>query len=1037
MERFALLVRALRWRRGLSLATLIVAAITIGASSLGPIYARAAGESTLRDRLNSSASDAALHFTFTRDISTEGDLEQTIGLGPTPGAIKAYPSVLTAIAMPTSGSTGQQVATGEVGPNTKLVWRQGSCAHFVLVEGRCADRAGEVVVSERTLQGDYYGWQIGTMLTLNNVTQDATDGMHTVPVTVRIVGAYRLRDALDPFWEGRSYFDAHPGSGDGDVSDTVDSIFVDRSELALLAKPSKLQVQVDYPIDPDRVRLADIGKLRSQVATLSAYRSGTDIGDSFTTNVLQVLSTAKSDERLINLSTLLVSLQLAALAWLVLFQVLADAVEAKGNEVALAKLRGLRPLATLRFGLAEPALLVAIATPLGLLGGWLSVRVIASSVLVPGTPVSLPNNAYLAVAAALCGCLVAAFAASQRTLRRSVLEQWRRTPGHRPSRLMLALDVVLAAAAIVGLLMLRRTTRDGHPQAVTLLAPALLVFAVALLGVRLLPLLLRPLLPATRATQRIGLFLAARQVVRRPAGLRLAALLAVAVGLATFAIAGEGIAQRNQLARARAEIGAPQVAPVQFEPLHDPVQATRTVDPKGEWAMATASWLPDGGISVTGTVLAVDSSRLAAVAYSGNMAASTSQLAGSLVPPFVPPPLTLRGTAIRLTAVASGLSPGSRPTVLFNVRLPGQSKQSIPAGSLATGRQVYTAAVPCSNGCTLTGFTWDRPIDTFNPMSGTVLLAGVEVQSAGRWAALPAGFDEPDSWHGNSQFGNATDRLTVTDTGLTDSYSDESGGSSGITHSDSPDPLLAVTSRNGVVTGPNAPHPLEMIDNTGAHASFSVVRSVPVLPSVLDEGLMVDLAAVRAQLPSFDTEATWSIWLGPKAPANAIDLLRKAGLVLQVGSTESGRAAQLGRQGPALALRLLVICAITGSILAVGGTAIAIASTGRRRSFELASLRALGIRRGALLRASTIEQLLLLGAALILGVPAGYFAARLSMPSIPEFADSTPVALHYRPALLGVSIFAVIFALLLLITALVAGHALMRAAAPSRLREAE
>jgi hypothetical protein len=90
-----------------------------------------------------------------------------------------------------------------------------------------------------------------------------------------------------------------------------------------------------------------------------------------------------------------------------------------------------------------------------------------------------------------------------------------------------------------------------------------------------------------------------------------------------------------------------------------------------------------------------------------------------------------------------------------------------------------------------------------------------------------------------------------------------------------------------------------------------------------------------------------------------------------------------------------------------------------------------------LLRASIIEQLLLLGTALVLGVPAGYLAARLSMPSIPEFADHTPVALHFQPSLVGVLVFTAAFTLLLGVTAVLAGRALMRAAAPSRLREAE
>jgi hypothetical protein len=228
-----------------------------------------------------------------------------------------------------------------------------------------------------------------------------------------------------------------------------------------------------------------------------------------------------------------------------------------------------------------------------------------------------------------------------------------------------------------------------------------------------------------------------------------------------------------------------------------------------------------------------------------------------------------------------------------------------------------------------------------------------------------------------------------------------------------------------------------MVDVTGATADYAVVAGASVLPVVQDTGLLVDLSAIRAQLPGFDSEASWSIWLGTNAPPDALARLQAAGLLLDPPQTEQARQAELARQGPALALRLLVICAIVGSILAVGGTAIAIASTGRRRSFELASLRALGIGRPKVLRAAILEQLLLLGAAALLGVPAGYFAARLAMPSIPEFADTTPVKLDYAPALTGVLIFAAAFCVLLAITAVAAGQLLMRAAAPSRLREAE
>jgi hypothetical protein len=217
----------------------------------------------------------------------------------------------------------------------------------------------------------------------------------------------------------------------------------------------------------------------------------------------------------------------------------------------------------------------------------------------------------------------------------------------------------------------------------------------------------------------------------------------------------------------------------------------------------------------------------------------------------------------------------------------------------------------------------------------------------------------------------------------------------------------------------------------------AVAGSPAVLPAVLDDGVLIDITGLRQQLPAFDSEASWAIWLGPHAPPDALDRLRAAGLVIEPGASYASRLDELGRQGPALALRLLVVCAIVGSILAVGGTAIAIASTGRRRTFELASLRAVGIRRRTLLSSCILEQLLLLGAAVLLGVPAGYLAARWALPSVPEFADLTPVSLSYRPALAGIALFALVFGLLLAGTAVLAGRALLRAAAPSRLREAE
>ncbi|HEX8766865.1 MAG TPA: FtsX-like permease family protein, partial [Jatrophihabitans sp.] len=489
--------------------------------------------------------------------------------------------------------------------------------------------------------------------------------------------------------------------------------------------------------------------------------------------------------------------------------------------------------------------------------------------------------------------------------------------------------------------------------------------------------------------------------------------------------------------RAQVEVGAHTVAPVQYEPLHDPLVATRQVDPAGRWAMATASWLPDGGGSVTGRVLAVDASRLATVAYDGGAAPAASEAASALLPPGLPAPLQVRTDRLRVSIEALSLS-GGRPVVLLALRVPNRPAMNARAGTLALGAHRYTAAVDCAAGCTLTGITWDRPIDVFGQLSGRVRVSQLEYFADGRWQPLNASFDTAGNWRARaSALGNSADTLTVIEGGLQDDYSSQGGGSAGITHADQPRPLPVLASPKGLTPGAASQSNLKMTDQTGSAALYSVAGSPAVLPSVLDNGVLVDLAGLRSQLPTFDTEASWSIWLGPAAPADAINRLRAAGLVVESGATMSGRRAELGRQGPALALRLLVVCAIAGSILAVGGTAIAIAATGRRRTFELASLRAVGIRRRTLLGSCISEQLLLLGAALLLGVPAGYLAARWALPSVPEFADRTPVALSYRPALAGVGLFALIFLLVLTMTAVLAGRALMQAAAPSRLREAE
>ncbi|HEX9043195.1 MAG TPA: ABC transporter permease [Trebonia sp.] len=1008
-------------------AVLVVGAVVMGAAVLGPLYARAAGESTLRDELTQAGPATGLEF---QDIPNGIELTASVShfaraesMTLAPGAVRGYPTRIGSIHVETLGhaAAGPAVRVG-------MLWRAGACAHLIILSGHCPGGAGQVLVSQRTVNGGY-GWRLGGQLTF------------AAGVTARIVGTYTPRDPQEGFWFGHNYFQPSIGVNG---PDTVDAVFVGQAEPGTLPPGTQATLLWDYPLNPAAIRLDDVPRLRRDVAGLQRRYGeanpctfncspGEPVNVLMSTDLEKVLDAAAHQRDLVDRGTLLVTAQLALLAWLVLFEVVSDAVESRGSEIALAKLRGLRPWRTAWFAVGEPLVLLVVAAPVGLGLGWLAARLFSSAVLAPHTPVVLTWPAAAALAGGFAGGVLAAVAACYRTLTRSVLAQWRRTTrSPRASRVGLVIDVAVSAAAVAGLVVLRAGSAHGTAVA-ALLVPGLLVMAVALLGTRLLPLLVRTLLRPTRASGRIGLFLAARQVTRRPAGLRLAAMLAVAVGLASFAVSGEAVAAGNRDARARAELGAQRVVAVQFVRGVDPVAAIARADPDGRWAMAAATWLPDGGDSVTGTVLAVDASRMARLGYPASGGPSSQRIADT-IGASTHPPLVTTATMMRVVIDASGMR-GLPPWVQFVLRSPADPFLTVTAGTLRPGTHTYTATLDCAGGCTLLGLAWNRP-DTFGAMTGTLTVRSVGWYQHARWVPVNASLTQPGAWRAGPEYSDSTDTLRATPHGLRDDYQ-SSSGYGGISYAFVPQPMPVVATRAGVTSGGMTPDPRQMVDGLSTAATFTVRQWARVLPVVLDSGLIANLTFMRAMLPGFDAEANWMIWLGPHAPPDAIARLRAAGLTLQHENTTQSRIIQLGRQAPALSLFLLLACAIIGSVVAVGGTAIAITASARRRSHETAALRVAGVPRPALYRGAVIEQVMLLGAAVTLGLPAGALAARLALPVIPQFADTTPVVLHYQLPTVPLITFAVAFVVLVVLTGLVAAAAVLRAAVPARLREAE
>jgi hypothetical protein len=1034
----ALTTRALLWRRGSTLTLLAVATVTTAAAALGPIYAQAAAESTLRDTLTQAPAEASgMAFHAQIDGSAKnavGNLESTL---PAPGSVLGYDQQIAEMTVKILPS-----ATGGNGPvHSVLVYRQDACAHLVLVKGRCPSAAGEALVSDRAVAGGY-GFALGGTMTVEGVGIDAmqpgTGASIVVPPTYTVVGVYRPVAPDDPFWFGRIHFDGHLFTGSGDGPDTIDDVFVAEPTFTALTSGSTVDTFVDYPLDPSQVRIADEETLRSSVSGLQGQYGPNDPVQ-MATDLPAVLGAADHERDLLDVSTVLVTLQLALLAWLVLYQVVADAAEVRGNEIALAKLRGLPPRSTLVFGLGEPFLVLLLAIPLGVLLGWVAVSLLAHAVLVPGTPVVLTWGALVGALAGFAGAAVGAALAARRVLTRPVLEQWRRVPqSSQPGRASLILDLVVVALAIAGLVALRAASTGStgtQPRPLSLLGPGLLVLAVALLGVRLLPVAGRAALAPTRQSARVGAFLAVRQVVRRPSGLRLAALLAVAIGLATFAIDGEAVAASNRSTRAALEVGAAQVVHAQYQVDHDPIDVVRSVDPDGRWAMAAATWITNGG-PVTGRLLAVDASRLAAVGNWPEGGSLTVEQAAALVGPAVPEPLVVTADSMRVTIRALAPATGAPPNVSLLVKRPSHKPELVRLGPLQPGTAQYAAAVPCAGGCTLQSIVLDRPVSFFDTMAGSVLVTAVERHSGGTWAPFDARLTKAGEWRGAGTPQTATDTVSATPEGLRDDYSSTGGASNGLGHVDSPVPLPLVSTEAGVRHDANAGPPV-MVDKSASTTTFDEVGQADLLPQVLDNGALVDVRYVRTQVADFSNEADWQVWLSPSAPSDAVAQLTKAGLLAGTVDTQAERTAALARQGTALALLLLVACAVVGAVLAAGATALAVAVTGRRRSFELAALSAVGVPRRSLLRSCTGEQLILLGTGFLLGVPTGILAARIALPVIPLYSDTTPVPPSYEPHVWVLATFAAVVAALLVVVAVVAGRALMRSAVPTRLREAE
>src|SRR5262245_39709195 len=407
-----------------------------------------------------------------------------------------------------------------------------------------------------------------------------------------------------------------------------------------------------------RVMVTDVAHLKRAISLLT-----TDTALSAQNIVVQstapkTLADAQAGWRAVGVPVALTTATVLLLSWLLLFLIVTEAVEARGSEIALARLRGHGRVGVAAFGLSEPAALLLICLPAGTLAGWGVAAWLARLMLQPGTPVGLPWLAWAAAGAATAGGFAAVLLAARRTLRRGVVEQLRR-PGRQATSRGWVTDSILLAGSAAALLELLSSGQAGPGShgVLNLLIPGLLGLAVAVIASRLLPLACRGLYGITSRRGGLAAFLAFRHIARRPGGVRTTIVLATAFSLAGFAFAAWQVGQDNYRLVAGARVGAPVVLAVAVPDGRDLGQIVAKADPGGSHAAVVDTYLAVGGASAGAVTLAVDPARFAKVAYwpRQDSADSVARLSRELEPPAAPP-IILRGDALRITVDVASLS---------------------------------------------------------------------------------------------------------------------------------------------------------------------------------------------------------------------------------------------------------------------------------------------------------------------------------------------------------------------------------------------
>jgi putative ABC transport system permease protein len=502
MNGLVVALRGLAHRAGPSLSIFLVAAVAVAAVAIGPTYYAAAQSSILQDGVH-QADTLGQGFEVTQSGPVANTIESVDGTVQTELAtsLGSDQEEMRIFTRPTDALEASVETADETVP---LVWRSGVCAHLRFIAGRCPEGAQQVAVSSSLAFLNH--WHLGRRITVQGWKPLVITAEYSITVSATAASYW--------FNAGTRYFPYETGTGSKPSSVPYDAMFTPEATIDNGPATAQGNDVVDMSLIPGHLRGADLPGLAAAMNAMLLDPVLTEEGATVESDIGATLSFIRASWQTVAVPIVLITLQLLILAWLLLFLIVTDAAEARGPEVALAKLRGRGRWRTLFFGLSEPVILLAIAIPVGTAAALGLTAALGHILLRPGTPVGLPPLAWAGAAIAAGGGLVAVAIAARRTLRRTVVEQWQRA-GRGAAERGWVVDAILLTATVAGLIELRVSGQIGSARqgALGLLAPGLLGIAVAVVASRLLVVVCQAGFGVTRRRGQIGPFLALRHVV--------------------------------------------------------------------------------------------------------------------------------------------------------------------------------------------------------------------------------------------------------------------------------------------------------------------------------------------------------------------------------------------------------------------------------------------------------------------------------------------------------------------------------------------